>query len=58
MFLTEKFFNQNTPRKLYYWNQFECYKLKYKYKHEHAGEVKTYKLSKKEMEEYLKKFDK
>ena len=58
MFLTEKFFNQNTTRKLYSWNQFECYKLKYKYKHEHAGEVKTYKLSKKEMEEYLKKFDK
>ena len=38
--------------------QFSCYNLKHKYKHEHAGEVKTYKLTKEEMEEYLKKFDK
>ena len=49
MFLSERFYNQNTQRKLYSWNQFECYKLKYKYKHEHAGDVITYKLSEEEM---------
>lgn len=27
--------------------------LKYEYKNEHASEVKTYKLSKKELEHYL-----
>lgn len=27
--------------------------LKYKYKNEHASEVKTYKMSKKELEHYL-----
>lgn len=57
MFFTEKF-NQDTKSKLWDWGQFSCYNLKYKYKHEHAGEVKTYKLTKEEMEEYLKKFDK
>ena len=57
MFFTEKF-NQDTKSKLWNWGQFSCYNLKYKYKHEHAGEVKTYKLTKEEMEEYLKKFDK
>ena len=30
--------------------------LKYEYKNEHAGEVKSYKLSKKQLEEYLKKY--
>ena len=58
MFLSERFYNQNTSRKLYSWNQCECYKLKYKYKHEHAGDVITYKLSEEEMKEYLKKFNK
>ena len=57
MFLTEKF-NQDTKSKLWNWGQLSCYNLKHKYKHEHAGEVKTYKLTKEEMEEYLKKFDK
>ena len=28
--------------------------LKYKYKNEHASEVKTYKMSKKELEQYLR----
>lgn len=32
--------------------------LKYEYKNEHASEVKTYKLSKKQLEEYLKKYKK
>lgn len=32
--------------------------LKYEYKNEHAGEVKTYKMSKKQLEEYLKKYKK
>ena len=27
--------------------------LKYKYKNEHASEVKSYKMSKKELEQYL-----
>ena len=56
MFFTEKF-NQDTKSKLWNWGQFSCYNLKYKYKHEHAGEVKTYELSEEEMEEYLKKVD-
>lgn len=32
--------------------------LKYKYKNEHASEVKTYKMNKKQLEEYLKKYRK
>lgn len=57
MFLTEKF-DQDTERKLWDWGQFECYKLKYKYKNIHENEVKVYKLNQKELEEYLKKFNK
>lgn len=57
MFLTEKF-NVDTECKLWNWGQFDCYKLKYEYKNPHVGEVITYKLSKEEMKEYLKKFDK
>lgn len=57
MFLTEKF-NRDTESKLWNWGQFDCYKLKYEYKNPHVGEVITYKLTKEEMKEYLKKFDK
>ena len=53
MFLTEKF-NLDTDRKVYDWNQFECLKLKNTYKHEYAGEIVSYKLSKEEIEEYFK----
>lgn len=52
MFLTEKF-NQDTQRKLWNWGQFDCYKLKHKYKNEHEQPVTTIKLSKEELEEYL-----
>lgn len=53
MFLTEKF-NQDTQSKLWNWGQFDCYKLKHTYKNEKEKPIKTYKLSKSEMEEYLK----
>ena len=33
-------------------------KLKYEYKNEHASEVSNYKMSKKQLEEYLKKYRK
>lgn len=32
--------------------------LKYAYKNEHVGEVKTYKWSKEQLDEYLKKYKK
>lgn len=32
--------------------------LKYEYKNEHTGEVKSYKMSKEELAEYLKKYRK
>ena len=38
-----------------YWSN-QTFKLKYKYEPEYNNEVKVYKLSKEEMEEYLKKF--
>ena len=41
---------------IYRWNEQPV--LKGTYKNIHAGEVKVYKLSKEEMKEYLKKFDK
>lgn len=53
MFLTEKF-DIETERKLYNWNQFECYKLKHKYENEHCSEVITYKLEGDELEKLLK----
>lgn len=52
MFFTEKF-NSDTESKLWNWGQYDCYKLKHNYKNPHTGEVKTYKLSNKQMEEYL-----
>lgn len=55
MKIVENFINQGPPRKLWDWGQHKC-DLKGEYKSEHAGEVKTYKLSKKELKEYLKKF--
>lgn len=54
MFFSE-YIGRNTDKKLYDWGQFECYKLKHKYKHEHSSEVKTYKVNKQELEEILKR---
>lgn len=52
MKLTENFIKQDSPTKLWDWGQYS--NLKGEYKNEHASEVKTYKLSKEEIEEYLK----
>lgn len=52
MFFTEKF-NSDTESKVWNWGQYDCYKLKHNYKNPHTGELKTYKLSNKQMEEYL-----
>lgn len=54
MKLTENFIKIDSPSKLWDWGQYKS-ELKGKYENENAGEVKTYKLSKKELEEYLKK---
>lgn len=51
--LTENYIRQDS--KLWDWGQYNG-ELKGTYKNEHAGEVKKIKLSKKELDEYLKKF--
>lgn len=56
MKITENFIKQGSITKLWDWGQYKC-DLKGEYKSEHAGEVKTYKLSKQELGEYLKKFE-
>lgn len=55
MKITENFIKQGSITKLWDW-EYKC-DLKGEYKSEHAGEVKTYKLSKQELGEYLKKFE-
>ena len=57
MKLKENFIRQDATQKVWDWQQYKE-ELKYKYKNEYAGEVKTYKLSKKELEEYLSKYNK
>ena len=57
MKLKENFIRQDATQKVWDWNQYKEY-LKYEYKNEYAGEVKTYKLSKEELEEYLSKYKK
>ena len=57
MKLKENYIRQDSVVKFWYWGQYKD-KLKYEYKNEHEGEVKTYKMSKKELEEYLKKYSK
>lgn len=52
MFLTEKF-TSDTESKLWNWGQHDCYNLKHEYKNPYTGEVKTYKLSKEEMDKFL-----
>ena len=56
MKLKENFIRQDATQKVWDWKQYKEY-LKYEYKNEHAGEVKTYKLSKEELEEYLSKYN-
>lgn len=55
MKLTENFIKKDTNVKHWDWRQYGC-ALKHNYENEHDSKVKTYKLSKEEMEEYLKKF--
>lgn len=55
MFLTESFYHEECERKMYNWGQFSCYQLKHKYNNPYVGEVKTYKLSKEELEKELKR---
>ena len=57
MKLTENYIKEDSIQKLWDWKQYKD-QLKYEYKNEHAGEVKTYKMSKNELEEYLKKYSK
>lgn len=59
MKLTEEFINKKGNPLLSDWGH--EFKLKYKYEKEsdrYGSEVKTYKMSKKELEEYLKKYEK
>lgn len=53
--LTENYIRQESQSKLWDFGQYNG-KLKGTYKNEHASEVKSIKLSKKELDEYLKKF--
>lgn len=52
MKLSEDFIRQSPNPLLSDWGHGEPI-LKYEYKNEHASEVKTYKMSKKELEHYL-----
>ena len=56
MKLKENFIRQDATQKVWDWKQYKEY-LKYEYKNEYAGEVKTYKLNKEELEEYLSKYN-
>jgi hypothetical protein len=55
MILPQNYKSEYTKEVIWSWTR-KDEKLKGKYKNEHAGKVKIYKLSKEEMEEYLKKF--
>lgn len=57
MKLKENYIKHDYTYKPYDWGQYENI-LKYEYKNEYAGEVKTYKMSKEELENYLKKYKK
>ena len=61
MKLKEDFIRQSPNPLLSDWGHGEPilkYEYKYEYKNEHASEVKTYKMSKQELEQYLKKYKK
>ena len=53
MKLKEDFIRQSSNPLLSDWGHGEPI-LKYKYKNEHASEVKTYRLTKEQLEEYLR----
>ena len=53
MKLKEDFIRQSPNPLLSDWGHGEPI-LKYKYKNEHASEVKTYRLTKEQLEEYLR----
>ncbi|MBO3443399.1 hypothetical protein [Clostridium sp. CCUG 7971] len=55
MKLKENFVKKDTNVKHWDWGQYDR-ELKYDYEKEHHSKVKTYNLSKEEMEKYLKKF--
>lgn len=57
MKLKENYIKHDYTYKPYDWGQYENI-LKHEYKNEYAGEVKTYKMSKEELENYLKKYKK
>lgn len=57
MKLTEKFIARGIKSSLSEWGN-EDSSLKYEYKNEHTSDVKSYKLSKEELAEYLKKYKK
>ena len=57
MKLKENFIRKDSVSKIWDWGQYKD-ELKYEYKNENVGEVKTYKMSKKQLEEYLKKYKK
>ena len=53
MKLKDDFIKQGSNPLLSDWGHGELI-LKYKYKNEHASEVKTYRLTKEQLEEYLR----
>lgn len=53
MKLKENYIRQDAIPKLWDWGQYKD-ELKYEYKNEHASEVKTYRLTKEQLEEYLR----
>ena len=53
MKLRENYIRQDSVAKVWDWGQYKD-ELKYEDKNEHANEVKTYKMSKEELEQYLK----
>ena len=57
MKLKENFIRQESVLDTWYPGKYKP-KLKYKYKIENAREVKTYKMSKEKLEEYLEKYKK
>lgn len=57
MKLTENFIKRDSSYKAYSWGS-NTYELKHKHESDHNSKVKTYKMTKQELEEYLKKFNK
>lgn len=55
MKITENFIKQDSPAKHWDWGQYDNKILKGEYQSEYKSEVKIYKMSKEELQEYLKK---